>query len=196
MSLEFRFRPIADIQHSATVGMMDRRTLLALAATLPAMVPTAAAACSFALKSPPVAGLANQQVRELFEAWWGRDSAKFQALFTNTLMDDGRAMEPKLARELRATDPVPKEAFSIFERFFIDQRTLKRISLIVNTDAGVFVACSEANPLQEIGADCSGTPKLHLFLVTMSGLNPRSVEHLASAQTPEPGKFSIWTEGA
>ena len=175
---------------------MDRRTLLALAASLPAMVATPAAACSMALKSPRSAGLENQQVRKLFEAWWKRDAATFRAVFTNTLMADGTAMDPKLASELLAADPIPSEAFAIFDRFFTDERKLKTTPLIVNTDAGVIVACSEADRSLNIQPDCTGMPKLHLFLVTMLGLNARSVIHLASIDSAEPNKFSIWTEGS
>jgi hypothetical protein len=174
---------------------MDRRTLLAVAAALPAIAATPAAACSVALKSPRSAGLANQQVRKLFKAWWMRDVAEFRAVFTNTLMADGTPMEPKLANELLAADPIPSERFAIFDRFFTDQRKLKRTPLIVNSDAGVIVACSEADPSLGIQPDCTGMPKLHLFLVTMRGLNVRSVVHLASTETVDVDKFSIWTEG-
>ena len=176
--------------------MMDRRTLLALAASLPAIAATPAAACSVALKSPRSAGLANQLVRKLFEAWWERDAAKFRAVFTQHLMADGTAMEPRLASELLAADPIPAETFEIFDRFFTDQHKLKRTPLIVNTEAGVIVACSEADPSLSVQPDCTGMPKLHLFLVTMRGLNARSIVHLASTDTVEADKFSIWTEGS
>jgi hypothetical protein len=175
---------------------MDRRTLLALAASLPAIAASPAAACSVALKSPRSAGLENQQVRKLFEAWWERDAAQFRAAIINTMMADGTAMEPKLAAELLAADPIPSETFAIFDRFFTDQRKLKRLTLIVNTDAGVIVACSERDASISIQPDCTGMPKLHLFLVTMRGLNPRSVMHLASVDTVEDDTFSIWTEGS
>lgn len=104
-------------------------------------------------------------------------------------------MDAKLARELLRSNPLPSETFAIFDRFFTDKRKLKRVSLMVNTDAGVVVACSEADPSGDIQPDCAGMPKLHLFLVTMLGLNARSVTHVATTTTAEPGKFSIWTEG-
>ena len=189
-------RPIADIRQTGNASAMDRRTLLALAAALPAIAAAPAAACSVALKSPRSAGLANQQVRKLFEAWWDRDAAKFRAIFTNTLMADGTAMEPRLASELRTANPIPDETFAIFDQFFTDQRKHKRTPLIVNTEAGVIVACSEADASLNIRPDCTGMPKLHLFLVTLLGLNVRSVAHLASSDTVEVDKFSIWTEGA
>ena len=174
---------------------MDRRSLLALAATIPALAAAQATACSIALKSPRSAGLTNQQVMRLFVAWWNRDKDEFSAIFTKTLMADGSIMDPKLARELQWSDPLPFDSFAIFDRFFTDERKVKKTSIIVNTDAGVFVACSEADPATSIQPDCGGMPKQHLFLVTMRGLNARRVTHLASTETAEPGKFSIWTEG-
>jgi hypothetical protein len=149
-----------------------------------------------ALKSPRSTGLANQQVRKLFEAWWERDADRFRAIFTKTLMEDGTPMEPKLASELLASNPIPPTAYKIFDQFFTDERKRKRTPLIVNTDAGVIVACSEGDPTLAVQSDCTGMPKLHLFLVTMDGLNARSVVHLASADTVEADKFSIWTEGS
>ena len=175
---------------------MDRRTLLALAASFPALVAAPAAACSVALKSPRSSGLENQQVRKLFEAWWDRDAVKFRAAFTQPLMADGTLMDPKLASGLRSANPIPPETLAIFPRFFTDERKTRRLTLIVNTGAGVLVACSENDLSTDIQPDCSGMPKLHLFLVAMSGLNPRSITHLASADTVEVDKFSIWTEGS
>ena len=191
-----RFRPVADIWQTRDSRTMDRRTLLALAVSLPALVATPARSCSVALKSPRSSGLENQQVSKLFEAWWDRDAAKFRAAFITTLMADGTLMEPKLASELRAADPIPQETFAIFPRFFTDERKQKRLTLIVNTDAGVIVACSEVEQSQFIRSDCAGMPKLHLFLVAMRGLNPRSIMHLSSIDTVEVDKFSIWTAGS
>ena len=111
-------------------------------------------------------------------------------------MSDGTSMDPALARELEASDPLPPESFAIFERFFTDQGKVQKISVVVNTDAGVFVACSEADPAISIEPDCGGMPKQHLFLVTMRGLNTRRVTHLASTETADPGKFSLWAEVA
>lgn len=174
---------------------MDRRTLLALAASFTAVSGTSAEACSPVLLSPRSTGLANSQVLELFRAWWDRDADKFRAFFSSMLMNDGTAMEPKLASELAADDPIPTETIAIFDRFFTDERKWKSIPIIVNTAAGVFVACLEAGPTQNIEGDCTGMPKLHLFLVRMRGLNVRSVAHLDSSETPEGAKVSIWTEG-
>ncbi len=111
-------------------------------------------------------------------------------------MADGTAMEPQLARELMTANPIPAENYNIFDRFFTDKRKLNQVHLIVNTDAGVIVACSEVDARTEIQPDCTGMPKLHLFLVNMLGLNPRSIAHLATSRTVEVGKFSIWTEGS
>src|SRR5690348_7783953 len=163
---------------------MDRRTLLTLAACLPALSSSPARACSPALKNPRDSGLENQQVRELFEAWWDRDVEKFRSYFTTRLMADGTPMEPKLAAELMAADPVSPKAFAIFDKFFADKNKLNRITLIVNTMAAVLVACEEADSHPNIQPDCTGMPRLHLFAVIMSGLNARSITHIATAETP------------
>jgi hypothetical protein len=172
---------------------MDRRNLLALAAALPIFASPKASACSPVLRSPRSTGLENQQVRKLFNAWWVRDQVTFRALFTKTLMADGSPMEPKLAAELRAQSPLPRSTFDIFDRFFTDQRKASRLNLMVNTAAGVIVACAEGISTNEIQPDCTGMPALHLFLVEMSGLNPRAITHLSTTHTVEPGSFSVWT---
>ena len=186
--------------HVAVIGKlynqakMDRRKLLALATALPALACTPARSCSVALKGPRSAGLENEQIRKLFSAWWDRDKAGFQGIFNDTLMSDGSPMEKRLAAELRSSSPLPANTFDIFDHFFTDQRKQQQIKLIINTDAGVIVACSEQDRVVEIQSDCSGLPSLHLFLVDMAGLNPRIVTHLATTQTAEPGKFSIWSD--
>ena len=172
---------------------MDRRNLLALAAALPTLAVAPAKACSFALKTPRSTGLENEQVQRLFEAWWQRDKEGFRELFTKRMMADGSAMDRKLAAELTRADPLASNTFDIFDKLFLENGNDRAVVLLVNTDAGIFAACSEAVHGVEIGADCSGTARLHLFLITMSGLNPRSIAHLATVATPEPSKFSIWT---
>jgi hypothetical protein len=175
---------------------MNRRTLLRIAACLPALSATRTDACSIALKNPRGAGLENEQVRRLFDAWWDRDPERFRASFTQRLMDDGKTMEPKLAAELAAQDPLPPKAFDLFDKFFTDKRKVKRITLIVNTAAASLVACSEADMPLDIQPNCAGLPKLHLFAVTMLGLNPRSVVHIATTETVGVDKFSIWSDGS
>ncbi|MFS0773336.1 hypothetical protein [Sphingomonas sp. 1P08PE] len=110
-------------------------------------------------------------------------------------MSDGSLMEAKIADELQQQSPIPDNTFDIFDRFFLDKRKVNRLTMIVNTEAGVVVACSEENSAADIQPDCSGMPMLHLFLVAMSGLNVRSVTHLATTATPNTGKFSIWVDG-
>lgn len=110
-------------------------------------------------------------------------------------MADGSHMEPELASELQAAYPVPADTFAIYDRFFTDEKKLNTLRLIVNTQAGVFVACSEDDPTLDIQSDCTGMPALHLFLVEMNGLNPHSITHLASTETVEVDKFSIWMGG-
>lgn len=175
---------------------MDRRTLLSLAACLPAFVSTQGGACSFAPKNPRSSGLQNEQVRKLFEAWWQRDLAEYRKIISKTLMDDGSPMAPDIAKELSKLDAPNPEIFEIFNRFFTDRTKLNRLTLIVNTDAAIVVACSEADVAINIQPDCSGLPKLHLFAIGMSGVNPRSITHIASVETAEVDKFSIWTEGS
>lgn len=175
---------------------MDRRTLLALTTSLPALVAEPAGACSVALKSPRSSGLQNQQVVKLFQAWWAREEAVFRAFFTDTLMLDGTLMNPKVASELHARDPISPETFAIFPRFFTEERKIRRLTLIVNTGAGVIVACAESAMSRIIESDCTGMPKLHLFLVDMSGLNPRTITHVASVDTLDIDKFGIWTESS
>ena len=174
---------------------MDRRNLLALAASLPAFAASPATACSAMLKSPRSSGLENNQVRSLFRAWWLRDAAGFRAHFTNSLMADGSGMDPELASELQAALPVPADTFAIYDRFFTDEKKLNTLRLIVNTQAGVFVACSEADSILSIQPDCTGMPTLHLFLIEMDGSSPHSITHLASMETVEVDKFSIWMDG-
>ena len=175
---------------------MDRRTLLTLAACLPALSAGPAAACSPVLKNPRNSGLENQQIGELFEAWWDRDVDKFRSYFTRRLMADGTPMEPKLAAELVAGDPVSPTAFDIFDKFFTDKSKISRITLIVNTMAAILVACEEADVHPNIQPDCTGMPRLHLFAVAMSGLNPRSITHIATTETPVTDKFGIWFAGS
>ena len=170
--------------------------MLALAACLPAIAGTSAEGCSLALKSPKLTGRQNSQVIKLFESWWERKPDEFRRYFTTHLKDDGSVMESKLARELLVLDPLPPTYFDIFDKFFTDARKLKRVTLLVNTDAGIFLACSETDEPFHIGPDCSGVPKLHLFLVEMSGLNPRGITHLNSTATVDVDKFSIWTAGS
>jgi hypothetical protein len=174
---------------------MNRRSLLALAAVLPAVATSDASACSPALSSPRRAGLQNQQIRKLFAAWWQRDKDQFQSVFKDTLMSDGSPMETKLATELKRQSPLPDSTFDIFDRFFSDKGKTSRLTMIVNTEAGVVVACSEQSLTADIQPDCSGMALLHLFLVVMSGLNARAITHFGTTSTPETGKFSIWVDG-
>ena len=178
MAANVRFPPIAVIPNSGNVPSMDRRTVLMLAASLPALAASPATACSPALMNPRNSGLENQQVRELFQAWWDRDADKFHGYFANEVLG-----------------PVPPNTFDIFDKFFADKNKANRITLIVNTMAAVLVACEEADIHPDIQADCTGMPKLHLFAVTMLG-GPRSIMHIATADTPVTDKFGVWFAGS
>lgn len=135
-------------------------------------------------------------MHKLFGTWWERDAAKFRRYFTEPLTADGTPLEPKLAGELAAANSTNERAFSIFDEFFNDEGKLKRITLVLNTAAGVIVACSEGDQSSDMLPDCTGMPKLHLFLVTLYGLNLRSIAHLATTETVDADKVSVWTEGA
>ena len=169
---------------------IDRRSLLALAAALPAFIAAPAEACKVAIKSPRSSKSENEQVRDLFEAWWNRDATKFRASFVAGSPVDGPRLDRRLERDLHGANPVP----NIFRNFFTDERKLKRLILMVNTAAGVVVACSEFDQRLRVQPDCSGLPKLHLFLVTMSGLKPRFIAHVASVDTPDANNINIWSK--
>lgn len=121
-----------------------------------------------------------------------RDKEAFRAIFLQTLMADRSRMKRDIADELSKLTPLPPNTFDVFDRFFLEERKDRKVILIVNTDAGIIAGCSEADVRPEIAPDCSGTPNLHLFLVAMSGLNARSVTHLSTVATPEPGKIDVW----
>lgn len=174
---------------------MDRRSLLALAAVLPVFASSDASACSPALSSPRRTGLQNQQVRKLFAAWWQRDKDQFQSIFKGTFTSDGSPMVMKPTTEIQRQSPIPNSTFDIFDRFFSEESKISRLTMLINTEAGVIAACSEENLATDIRPDCSGMPLLHLFLVVMSGLNARTLTHLATTATPETGKFGIWLDG-
>ena len=165
------------------------------AAFLPLLASSPSNACSVALKGPRRSGMENSQIAKLFDAWWARNEDAFRAFFTKSLKNDGSPIEVDLAKEMLALDPIPTEAYQVFGRFFTKTNTLKQITLIVNTDAGIIVGCSENDPHAVGSGDCSDLPELHLFHVRMSGLNPRLITHISSIMTPEVDKFSIWTEG-
>ncbi|BCA60114.1 hypothetical protein [Sphingomonas sp. HMP6] len=107
-------------------------------------------------------------------------------------MNDGSPMKRDIADEISRSDPLPASTFDIFFKMFLDERKIRKIVLLVNTDGGVFAACSEHNFETDPNAE-TGVPDLHLFLITMSGLNVRSVMHLTTVATPEPSKFGIWS---
>lgn len=172
---------------------MDRRSLLKLAACFPAVAQAPASACSIALKTPQTFGQQNQVVYDLFQTWWKRDAEKFRAYFSSS-GSSGRttsSLGPESGTSVRSLS-----AASIFVRFFSDERKLKRITFILNSDAGLIVGCSEVDPSRNIGPDCRGVPMLHLFLVSMSGMNPQTVNHCASTRTTAADRFSIWSAGS
>lgn len=174
---------------------MNRRNLLAFAALLPVLA-TPAGACSLAPFDPRLAGRQNDRVRRLFALWWEGDAAAFRAFLSERLMDDGSRMDPSQARALAALDPVPPESLAIFGNFFARPDMVKRLHLLVNTAPDILVGCSEIGRDAIVQPDCSGLPQYHLFLVTMSGLNPRLISHIASEESAGPDKASIWMESS
>jgi hypothetical protein len=170
--------------------------MLAAAALLPALAATSPArACSQVLKSPTSAGRQNQRVIDLFEAWWLRDKNEFEDVLNRRLMDDGSPMDSQLARELYASAPIEPETVALFDRFFTDQGKGQQIVLMANADAGIVVICSEADRELAIQPDCTGTPRQHIFLVDMEGLNFLSVTHISSRETARPDSVAIWADG-
>lgn len=105
-------------------------------------------------------------------------------------------MDAELASELAVKDPLPSNTFDLFDKFFTDKSKLNRVTLMVNSDAAIIVACAEADMPLKLQPDCAGLPKLHLFAVTMLGLNPRSITHIATTETVDVDKFGIWSEGS
>lgn len=171
---------------------MDRRTLLRLGACLPVLAHAPANACSIA---PRLARFSEQQkeaVLVLFQVWWKRDAIKFRAYFPDQSLVNGTAAAPVAAIGAGPIQRTPLR--SIFDRFFTDERKVKRITFILNTDAGLIVGCSEANRSRDIGPDCRGMPTLHVFLVTMSGLTPQTMTHWTSTQSLTPDWFNVWSE--
>ena len=173
---------------------MDRRTVIALATCLPLASSTPTLACSAALRNPGMSGRQINQVRKIFQSWWERDAEAFREFFKVQLIADGSRMESGIAAELMELNPVPQKTYEIFDRYFTDEQKTKKLPLIIGTDAGIIVVCSEdgrsRNPIRP---DCSGMPQLHMFLVKMSGLNPRSIVHLTTEDTVEIEKFDIST---
>ncbi|MBB4155752.1 hypothetical protein GGQ80_003677 [Sphingomonas jinjuensis] len=131
-------------------------------------------------------------MQRLFEAWWQRDEAQFRDIFVKRLMNDGSPMKRDLADDLARLDPLAVSAFDIFSKMFLDEGKNRRIVLLVNTNAGIFAACSEHNSAVDSNAE-DDLPDLHLFLIKMLGLNARSVTHLTTVATPEPNKVGIWS---
>ena len=174
---------------------MNRRNILGLAASLPLVASTAAVACTPTTTEPRDAGLVIVQVRKLFRAWWDRDEEAFKGCFTDLLSYDGTPLEPSVAKGELALDPLDPNAFAIFSQYFTSDDKLHALDLIVETASGVVVACSEQDlsPSPGVGGECPTFPTQHLFLITMKGPNPRAVVHLASKETIETSKFSIWT---
>lgn len=176
---------------------MDRRTLLVAMGAL-ATSATPALGCSPMLRSPRYEGLVAETVRDVFDAWWNRDSVAFRKKFTERRMNDGSKMDLKLAEALRRSDPIPESSFAIFDRFFLTDDKVRRITMLVDTAVGMLVGCVEdtipaSDGSRVIEADCSGMPDFHLFLVGLSGVNVQTIAHIESARTVEADKVTVWT---
>lgn len=171
---------------------MNRRKVLALIASVPAVAAAPAKACIVLPVDAANVERQNARVRQLFEAWWRRDLSGFTSLFTSPLKGDGSPMERGIveAWQRDGVYRLPRPTRSLFDRFFRDRRTTRSIDNILNTHLGVIVACSEDTGADAIAA-CSEGGQSHLFFVQMSGLNPASVMHLATGSGGEEDRFVV-----
>ncbi len=171
---------------------MDRRQLLMLASTMPLLASQPAPACSFALASPLSTARQHKAVLDLFSRWWQRDRDAFNRSLTDIFRNDGTLIDPNAAAGLFRLLPTSPDTLAMFDRFFNNEKRIKHMAWMLNSPAAMVVGCTESEPNSEIGADCSGTPLLHVFMIDMFGLNPRAVTHLATTTTPQPATFNLW----
>jgi hypothetical protein len=173
---------------------MDRRTVLALVAGLPALIPTATEACMIAPVSTDYIERQNARVRLLFDAWWARDLDGFRRLFTEPVGHLGTPIDPAIVRSFRSSYSLPQEARALFGRFFTNRRLSKQIYTLINTEMGVIVQCGERDESVLGIVNCSDAGQAHMFHVGMSGINPNSLTYITSAWQGEDARTNVWPE--
>ena len=171
---------------------MDRRRALALAALLPAaMMARPGKACSIAIEGPETYAARLPAVARLFNAWFDRDELAFLGTLVGPHGAD--ADEDAVRRAIDTSDN--REPHAIFEQFFTERDNYKALISITGVGENAFVAVSEQTP-GGIGADCSGMPTLHLFLVKYRSGNPHSIVHVESETWSGYTQAMNWTRGA
>lgn len=168
--------------------LVSRRTLLAIASCFPALAEPARA-CTIAAASPAESGDQMERVRRLFHAWWNRDEAAFAAQISPPAEADAGVVQSTAAQP--GVRSVAQGMRALLEGHFTDSKTPRRLNLMVNTPAGVLAGCTEGSA-HGIGADCSGMPRFHLFLVTFGYPDIRTISHIASAASTEGDKVNVW----
>ncbi len=170
---------------------MDRRHLLALTPLLLILASMPAEACSYGLLSTAMSARRRKIVTTVFEHWWARDRAAFLKDFSDIVRSDGTTMPPKEARALYPSRSVSAATMSLFDRFFADDGRIQRIQWTLDTPAGMIVACSEFDKVDDANVPCSPKPVLHLFLVEMPGLTLEAMTHMATTATPQSDVFHL-----
>lgn len=156
--------------------MVDRRNALAFAALVPAaLAARPASACSIAVERPDTYAARLPEIARLFHAWFDRDELGF--LGTLVGPDADNASEDFVRRAIAAAEN--REPHAMFEKFFTARDNYKQIVTITAVGENGFVAVSEQMP-GGIGADCSGMPTLHLFLVKFRHGRPHAIVHVES----------------
>ena len=155
---------------------VNRRNALTLAAMLPAaLTARPASACSIAVDLPETYAARLPQIAKLFHAWFDRDALAFLGTLVGPNAEN--ASEDIIRRAIAAAEN--REPHAIFEEFFTARDNVKQIVSITAVGENGFVAVSEQTP-GGIGADCSGMPTLHLFLVKFRYGRPRNIVHVES----------------
>lgn len=118
-------------------------------------------------------------------------------MFTEPLKADGAPLEPAIVEAWRQDGlyRLPDPTRELFNRYFVNRRSAKRINHLLNTQLGVVVACSESTDVEGISR-CEDGGQSHLFFVEMGGVNPRSIAHLNSGSGGEEVRFVAWRNDA
>ena len=164
---------------------------MGLAALVPAaLTAKSAAACSIAVDNPEIYTERLPQLARLFDAWFRRDELGFLGPLVGPMNTNGIAPDESTIRRYIdvADDAGPKE---LYAQYFTSEITFRRIATMTAIGEKVFVAVNE-QPAGGIGADCSGMPTLHLFLVGYQMGRPRQIGHVGSDIWSGYGQVAHW----